>query len=475
MLIYVFVNSVLIVTTVIFWYKRYQPNQSCTFLYRKSPGSFSERKAKSQPDGGAGSKMAANVGLRYVLTICGMVDLVVPFLFKRRVDTTKLLLGGYYTSLLLRIRFTKSRGGFLLRRLKHGIINSIRPPISPFLELPYEVREQIYKEMCQVDHEGKATGILSLLLINKQIHEEAKPVFDQVPHTIHIGDLEKHKSGTIEYMGLPYLITINESLDWHLSSLKHLILVVSICGISTMTPDCFDVLIAHNGKEQWRNLKRLIGIWPELRTDPLTTIRLDLQPSTYNPSHKTYRADFIRVIRNFKRTRVWAETLDGDCTHHTSKSAQKNASKILPLVRAFNQGRRNWVTESSVDNNLIVRYDKHILSLSTPKPVSATNEPMDLAEFLASEKAQDQYEKEKRRWSVIPTDDTTRSDNSVWPEWTGKEEKYIHEKMVLRQRDCDEEYECKECLAVFDRPGELKEHLRRGRERLPVLKSEKVV
>lgn len=400
---------------------------------------------QSQPD--EDHKMAANMGLRYVLTLCGMVDIVVPYLCKRQVQTSRNFLGGYYTSLLLRIRFTRSRGGFLLRQLKHGIINKIRPPVSPFLELPYEVREQIYRLVCTPDQHHKVTGTLNVLLINKQIHDEAKAFFDRIPHTIQIGDITKHKANTLEFMGLPRLTNLSDTLDWHLSSLQHLVLVVSICGISTMTPDCFDVLIAHNGKEQWRNLKRLIGIWPELRTEPLSTIRLDLQPSSYNPAHKTYRADFIRVIRNFKRTRVWTETGDGDCSQR-----RHNTSKLLPLVRAFNQGRRNWVVESSVDNNLIVRYTTHMLSRCS----------------VGGEEEEEKFEEEKMRWSIVPTDDTTRSDNSVWPEWTGKEEKYIHEKMVPRVRESEAEYECRECLAVFDKPGELREHVRRTRERLMV-------
>lgn len=190
-------------------------------------------------------------------------------------------------------------------------------------------------------------------------------------------------------------------------------------------------------------MKKLIGIWPEIREIPLESVRLDLKRSKYPSGEKLYRADLIRVIRNFKRTRVWAET--GCCS-----DAKTNTSKLLPLVKAFNQGRRNWVQESNVDNNLIVKYDQHVLSKRA---------------MHTDGKDKEDFNAEQEKWSVIPKNDTSRSDNSVWPEWTGKEEKYIHDKMIPRQRDRDDEWECKECLAVFDTPGELKAHCARGRRR----------
>ena len=386
--------------------------------------------------------MATTVGLRIALTLFGMIDLVIPNLYGSKLERHQRLAKCCLSNLLIRIQLTRSKSRFLLRQLKHGVINTIRPPRSALLELPGEIRYQIWQAVCTPGVDGRLPGILNLMLINTQIHSEALPLFDQVEHTIKIGDTERYKAGSIEFMGLPRLMKIDESLTWHMASLKHLVLVVSVCGIGIMTPDCFDVLIAHNGKEQWRNLKRLIGIWPETREVPLDTVRLDLHKSGYNPKHKTYRADFIRLIRNFKRTRVWAET--GDCSKRKG-----NASILLPLVKAFNQGRRNWLEQSNADNNLIVRYDTHILGKG---PLAA-----------AQEDDPEKAEEERRRWSIVPTDDTSRSDSAVWPEWSGKEEKYIHDKMIPREKEC--EYECRECLAAFDKPGELRHHFVRGRAR----------
>lgn len=293
--------------------------------------------------------------------------------------------------------------------------------------------------------DGRLGGVTNVLLINKQIYQEAKPLFDGIEHMICIGDAEKHKAGSIEFMGLPRIVHVEDNIEWHMASLKSLVLQVSICGIGSMTPDVFDVHIAHNGKDQWRNLKRLIGIWPETREVPLESICLDLRLSTNRSYRKTYRADFIRIIRNFKRTKVWAET--GDCSVR-----KRNQSFLLPLVKAFNQGRRNWLKESDVENNLIVRYDKHMLSRN-------------VIETTAGEDEAEKIEAECQKWSIVPTDDTSRSDNAVWPEWTGKEEKYIHDKMIPRVRESEDEYECRECLAVFDKPGELRRHVARGRQR----------
>lgn len=301
----------------------------------------------------------------------------------------------------------------------------------------------------QID--GYSPAVLNLLLINKQIYHEVRPFVDAIEHTITIGDLERFKAGTVEYMGVPKTIQVGGELDWHMASLKRLVLKLKVCGIIKMTPDCFDVLIAHNGKEQWRNLKRLIGIWPELRNTPLESVRLDVAVSEQATlERKKYRADLIRVIRNFKRTKIWAETADGDCSAHRG-----NRSLLLPLVKAFNQGRRNWDTESDVDNNLIVRYDTHILST---RAIVVDKSDDDKSE-------EEQVEEVRLKWSVQPVNDTSRSDNSVWPEWTGKEEAYIREKMVRREREHDREWECYECLAVFDKPIELLAHIARGKRR----------
>lgn len=402
------------------------------------------------------------MGLRLILTWCGFIQLIVPQVLDLHIESSQLLLTNYVSSLKLwrdstivsykiRITRTRRRSQFLLRRAKDGIINSVSPPTSQLLDLPGELREQIYQWACTPEPDGRLPGVQHLLLVNKQLYREAKPFFDAIEHTITIGDLERYKAGTVEFMGIPHILAIHDKIidqptdtfDWHIPSLRHLVLNLKICGIGTMTPDCFDVYIAHNGKEQWRNLKRLIGIWPELRETPLESVRLDLSLSEYDPCQKKYRADLIRVIRNFKRTKVWAEAADGDCS-----TRKGNRSVLLPLVKAFNQGRRNWESESDVENNLIVRYDEHILSTSA----------IDL-DYLCDGET---LEEVRQKWSVQPVEDTSRSDNSVWSEWTGKEERYIYEKMVRREREDNREWECRECLAIFDKPKELKAHKARG-------------
>ncbi|KAK5076535.1 hypothetical protein LTR64_005985 [Lithohypha guttulata] len=390
--------------------------------------------------------MAATLGLRWALTVYGMIDLVVPYLLGRELNARRLSFNRRVGDMLLRTRFTRSRGRFLLRRLKHGIINTVRPPKSPLLSLPYEIREQIYRAMCTSESDGRVIGLMNLLLIDKQIYLETLPIIDQIEHVIRMGDLQGYEVSDVEFMGLPKILKLEKSFDWHMASLKHLVLEVAICGIGSMTPDCFDVNISHNAKDQWRNLKRLIGIWPEIREEPLTSIRIDLRMSECSSKCKTYRADFIRVIRNFKRTKVWAET--GDCAVHRG-----NRSLLLPLARAFNQGRRNWVKQSNVGNNLIVNYDSQVLKNHAAEAGSEGDQA-------------EKFKKQRAKWSVMPTADTSRSNSAVWPEWTGKEEKYIEDKMLQRTRDCDDEYECRECLAVFDKPRDLRQHIARGRQRV---------
>lgn len=389
--------------------------------------------------------MPAQVGLRLVLTICGFLDFIIPHTFSCHLGDRKQRLDEFYSHLQLRLKHTRQRSRVLLIRAKKNIIKKLCPATSPLLSLPAETRLNIYEWVCTPQPDGTVPNAHHLLLINRQIYLEAAQIFDCIEHKIRIGDLERYNSDSIEFMGLPRLTKIDEKLDWHMTSLKHLALEVSICGIGKMTPDCFDVYIAHNGKEQWRNLKRLIGIWPHPREVPLQSVRLELRVSDYDPKNKQYRADFIRVIRNFKRTKVWAET--GDCSQHKC-----NTSMLLPLVRAFNQGRRNWEKESDSENNLIVRYDKQMLKKSPAAAEEGDEE--------------EEYQAARQRWSIVPTADTSRSDNSVWPEWTGKEEKYISEKMINRGRtELDQEIECPECLACFDRPWEMKDHVRRGRWR----------
>ena len=405
--------------------------------------------------------MATTIGLRCLtlaLTFCGFIQLILPHALNERVDRTKVLLidhltnlrlqrDNYLTRCRLRVFVTGRRGQYLLRLSKDYIINHISPPKSRLLRLPRELRDPIYHLLCTPRDDGSLPASLNVLLINKQIYSEAELVFNAIEHTITIGDLERFQFGTIEYMGTPRTIQIEGGLDWHMSSLKHLVLNLKVCKLSTMTLDCFDVYIAHNGKQQWRNLKRLIGIWPELRDTPLESVRIDLAMSEQAEFEKKYLADLIRVIRNFKRTKIWAETADGDC----SKRGE-NRSVLLPLVKAFNQGRRNWDTESSADNNLLVRYDEHILS--------------ERAMDSNDEEAEERAEEVRLKWSVRPTNDTSRSANSVWPEWSGKEEQYISQKMIHRAREEGaRDWECRECLAVFDKPKELKAHIARGKWR----------
>lgn len=406
--------------------------------------------------------MAITNGLRLALTFCGFIRYVLPQVLTHHVDSSKLVLTGYLTTLrrqhdsyLARCRtqivITGRRGEYLLRRAKYEIINQISPPKSRLLQMPQEVRDHIYRWVHTPQIDGHPQVVLNLLLVNKQIYHEVKPLIDTIEHTITIGDLERFKAGTIEYMGTPQTIRVEGRLEWHMASLKHLVLNLKICGIAGMTPDCFDVWVGHNSKEQWRNLRRLIGIWPDIRAVPLESVRLDVAISEgATTERKKYRADLIRVIRNFKRTKVWAETADGDCSTHRG-----NRSLLLPLVKAFNQGRRYWDTESDIDNNLIVRYDTHILST---RAIVVDKDDDEKSE-------EEKIEEVRLKWSVQPVEDTSRSDNSVWPEWTGKEEAYICEKMIRREREHDREWVCGECLAVFDKPRELKAHIARGKGR----------
>ena len=323
----------------------------------------------------------------------------------------------------------------------------IRPS---FLSLPAEIRIEIYERVCTPQPDGNVKGVLNILLLNKDIFNEAHPVFDRIEHVIRIGDTERPEEHSVEYLGTPYLI-MTDKLDWHLAGLKDLAFEIRLLGLGMMTPDCFDVSISHNGKQQWRNFKRLVGIWPEIREQPLRNIRLDLAVSQCPPTQKRYRADLIRIIRNFKRTKIWAET--GDCS-----IAKNNKSLLLPVVKAFNQARRHWVEESTPVNNLIIKYDTHIL-----KNRSALTEQ-------AKEDARDAFEEAKKTWSVVVVQDTSRTDNSVWPEWTGKESVYILEKMVKREKDeLDVDIQCRECLAMFCRPKEMRAHIGRGQLRQAVV------
>lgn len=399
----------------------------------------------------------AELGLKIALTFFGFFNLIVPEVFTFRTRNICTIL----TSICVNVRLSTDRRRWLNpARLKQRLHHAIYKPRSYLTELPYELRLQIYSEVLCPDSENKVPGALNLLLLNRQIHNEAKPIFDSIPHHIIIADKTRYAEDTVEYYGLPRVIhTSTNDIDWHLTSLKQLVVEVSVVSLGTMTPDCFDVNITREGKEQWRNLKRLIGIWPETRETPLESVRLDLNVSKIQgrtSSWKLYKADFIRVIRNFKRTRVWTEA--GNCA-----AAKGNESVLLPLVKAFNQGRRNWVRESDEDHNLIVRYDKHMLSKAGL--AAAVAEGQKQKDSSDDDEEGDGAEKHRLKWSVVPTDDTSRSDNSVWPKWTGKEESYIREKMIQRSRDTERDWECTVCLAAFDSPRQLKEHRRRGLSR----------
>lgn len=379
----------------------------------------------------------AQLGLQFLLTAYGFFDVVLPDLVRATLVTHRF----YATLLRLQLVRTKSTRRLIL--LTQGILDRVITPKRPLLQLPAELRLEIWRRVCAQEEDGSVSGILNVLLINKQIHREAWPLVQEIEHRITIGDVVRFKQHSVEYLGRPQVVLSDGvQLEWCLQSLQHLVLEVKVCSIGKMTPDSFDVNIAHNGKEQWRCLKRLIGIWPEIREEPLTSVRLVLDRYEQSQGDKIYRADFIRILRNFKRTIVWAET--GDC------SRPKNTSVVLPLVRAFNQGRRNWLRESDEEHNLIVRYDRQILSRSSID--GKTRHPI-------------YVEAEINKWSICPVLDTSRSDNSHWPEWTGKEEKYIRDKMIPRARDSDDEWACRQCLAVFDKPKQLRAHWDRGHGR----------
>lgn len=379
----------------------------------------------------------AHLGLRFLLTAYGFFDVLLPNYVRETSISHKI------HSTLLQLHLVGIKSGRRLVQLKQHLLDRVITPKRRLLQLPSEIRLEIWQRVCAQEENGAVLGVLNLLLINKQIHQEAWPFVQQIEHRITIGDLIKYKPHSIESLGLPQIVLVDGlHLDWCLRSLKHLVLDVRICSIGRMTPDSFDINIGHNGKHQWRCLKRLIGIWPEIRDEPLTSVRLVLGHSEQPPRDKVYRADFIRVIRNFKRTIIWAET--GDC------SGAKNKSVVLPVVRAFNEGRRNWLKESNEENNLIVKYGPQFLSRSSVD--GKICQP-------------DEVEREIIRWSIYPSRDTSRSDNSHWPEWTGKEEKYIHDKMIQRLRDTDEEWACRQCLAVFDKRQQLRAHWDRGHQR----------
>jgi len=239
-------------------------------------------------------------------------------------------------------------------------------------------------------------------------------IFDNMPYTFVIADL------------LPDRIR----REWRLSTIKRLVIVLSICGIGEMTPGTFEVMMSETWWAQYESLSIIIGMWPDVREIPLEQIRLDFQASSL-PSHKTGdRGDLIRVIKTFKRTSVWAET--GDC------SSDKNGSFLLPLTRAFNQARRYWVKEADFENPLLVSYDKHEL-----------------------EEGQD--EKARDKWKIEPSNDTSQTDNHQHRAFS-KVGNYIKSKMVQKNVD-GPGLTCEKCLAHFENRKEYCQHLQRGKWR----------
>jgi hypothetical protein len=307
-----------------------------------------------------------------------------------------------------------------------------------FLDCPYEVRAKIY-DLVGTPFTGSRAGVLHILLLNKQIASEAREVlynrpslmisglirilqiFDNIPHTFVIADATCFSwDAPADFLGTPHRIEEYR----HPGSIKRLVIILSIGAIGKMAPDAFKVMISVNGKTQIEWLPELIGMWPNIRKIPLEQIRLEFQASSL-PSHEVgYPANLDRLIRTFKRTRVWAET--GDC------SSNENGSFLLPLTRAFNQARRYWVKEANFKNRKVVRYDKHELE-------------------------EGQHEKVQNRRKIEPSNKTSTH-------YTSKVREYVKSKMVQKILD-GPDLTCEKCLAHFDDRKEYHQHLQRGKWR----------
>jgi len=62
-------------------------------------------------------------------------------------------------------------------------------------------------------------------------------IFDNIPHTFVIADATRFSwDAPADFLGTPHRI----GKYWHLSSIKRLVIVLSISGIGEMTPDAFE-------------------------------------------------------------------------------------------------------------------------------------------------------------------------------------------------------------------------------------------
>ena len=303
----------------------------------------------------------------------------------------------------------------LWRNAIKRLTSSTKHQTLTLMDLPYEIRLAVYDMVCWPDpRNGSTPGVLHLLLLNKTISQEARLFVEHIPHTVILADGCQLESNA-EIWGKPRSI----DASFH-HSIKRLVLVLSICSIGKMSRDTFDVNIPQTSRFQWRLLKSVVGIWPEVRDSPLEEVRISLRASTASADIETYRAELMRYIRTFKRTHVWAES--GDCN---GKSKTGGPSLlVLPLARAFNEARGNWVEGATIDDNLYVRFGEQRLEGS-------------------------QNEKLCEKWAIRPSDDTSRTDRMDYPPLTDFEEEYIRSK--VQGRVCSEEIDlyCGTCLARF--------------------------
>lgn len=298
---------------------------------------------------------------------------------------------------------------FLRENGMKRLILSTKFQAPKFMDLPYEIRLAIYDTVCQPDPtNGSTPGVLHLLLLNKAISKEARPYFELIPHTVILADGCELLSDA-EIWGLPRSMPG----QFH-HSIKRLVIVLSICSIGKMTVDTFDVNVPKTSRSQWYLLKKVVGLWPEIRQKPLEEIRISLRASAAPPDGETYRAQLLRYIRMYKRTNVWAES--GDC------GKGKRGSVVLPLARAFNEARRNWVEEATIDENMYVRFGEQRL-----KPEKQQHDA----------------------WAILPLDDTSRTDKLDYPPLTWSEEEYIRAKVESKELAEEGGISCGTCLARF--------------------------
>lgn len=340
------------------------------------------------------------------LTLWGVVSLVVPCIVRTRFR--------------LECPLAWSLSGVLMRLRQSGIERlslSTKPAKMGFSDLPCELRLAIYDMACWPNAtDGSTPGALHVLLLSKTISQEARPFVEGIPHTIILADGQLLDTEA-EIWGMPR--SINQSFH---HSLKRLIIVLNICSIGKMSPDTFDVNIPKTARTQWYNLKKVVGIWPDVRETPLQEIKIVLQASTAPVDVETYRAELIRYIRNFKQTTVWAES--GNCGR--PRAGSKRPSKLLPLARAFNEARKNWIEEADFDHNLLIRFGEQRVE------------------------ARRVDGKSDESWMIRPSEDTSRTDGMEYPPLTEVEERYIKSKM--ERNDCMGQvgFDCEICLAHFE-------------------------